>query len=83
MPDTPEAQAALVNRYMEQMIRRFPEQYLWSYNRYKVPRGATPPAAAASGKSAHAEASERSHPGVDKADHAERIAARDHERARG
>ena len=25
------------------MIRRFPEQYLWSYNRYKVPRGVTPP----------------------------------------
>ena len=43
LPDSPEAQAALVNRYMEQMIRRFPEQYLWSYNRYKVPRGVTPP----------------------------------------
>lgn len=45
MPDSPEAQAALVNRYMEKMIRRFPEQYLWSYNRYKVPRGVTPPGA--------------------------------------
>ena len=43
LPDAPEAQAALVNRYMERMIRRFPEQYLWSYNRYKVPRGVTPP----------------------------------------
>ena len=43
LPDSPEAQAALVNRYMEQMIRRFPEQYLWSSNRYKVPRGVTPP----------------------------------------
>ena len=43
LPDSPEAQAALVNLYMERMIRRFPEQYLWSYNRYKVPRGVTPP----------------------------------------
>ena len=43
LPDSPEAQAALVNRYMERMIRRFPEQYLRSYNRYKVPGGVTPP----------------------------------------
>jgi hypothetical protein len=25
------------------VIRKHPEQYLWSYNRYKVPRGALPP----------------------------------------
>jgi KDO2-lipid IV(A) lauroyltransferase len=24
-------------------VRRCPEQYLWSYNRYKVPAGASPP----------------------------------------
>lgn len=40
LPDTAEAQAALFNAAMETLIRRFPEQYLWSYNRYKVPRGA-------------------------------------------
>ena len=33
---TPEA----VNRAMERLIRRLPEQYLWGYNRYKVPPGA-------------------------------------------
>lgn len=26
-----------INAAMEQLIRRFPEQYLWSYNRYKIP----------------------------------------------
>ena len=34
-----EAQAALLNAAMETLIRRCPEQYLWSYNRYKTPRG--------------------------------------------
>ena len=29
---------------METLIRRCPEQYLWSYNRYKTPRGAGPQA---------------------------------------
>lgn len=30
-----------LNRAVESMVRRFPEQYLWSYNRYKSPaRGA-------------------------------------------
>ena len=32
-----------MNVALEQAIRRLPAQYLWSYNRYKVPRGATPP----------------------------------------
>jgi KDO2-lipid IV(A) lauroyltransferase len=32
-----------MNAALEQTIRRHPEQYLWSYNRYKVPRGANPP----------------------------------------
>ena len=32
-----------LNRALETMIRRCPEQYLWSYNRYKVPAGVAPP----------------------------------------
>jgi len=42
LPDAPEAQATLINRAMETLIRRFPEQYLWAYNRYKEPRNAPP-----------------------------------------
>jgi len=42
-PDDPAAMANLINRAMETLIRRFPEQYLWSYNRYKHPAGAPPP----------------------------------------
>ena len=34
---------AALNRAVEAVIRRCPEQYLWSYNRYKVPAGAEPP----------------------------------------
>jgi KDO2-lipid IV(A) lauroyltransferase len=32
-----------INAAMEAVISTCPEQYLWSYNRYKVPRGALPP----------------------------------------
>ncbi len=32
-----------INTALEQMIRACPAQYLWSYNRYKVSRGVTPP----------------------------------------
>lgn len=32
-----------MNAALEEVIRNHPEQYLWSYNRYKVPRGALPP----------------------------------------
>jgi KDO2-lipid IV(A) lauroyltransferase len=32
-----------INAELERMIRAFPEQYLWSYNRYKVPRGVEMP----------------------------------------
>lgn len=32
-----------MNAALEQTIARLPAQYLWSYNRYKVPRGAMPP----------------------------------------
>ncbi|MBV7485491.1 lysophospholipid acyltransferase family protein [Bordetella sp. BOR01] len=42
LPDDPQARAALFNASMEILIRRFPHQYLWSYNRYKTPRNAPP-----------------------------------------
>ena len=32
-----------LNRAVETQVRRRPEQYLWSYNRYKVPAGASRP----------------------------------------
>ncbi|TAJ79997.1 MAG: lysophospholipid acyltransferase family protein [Gallionellaceae bacterium] len=32
-----------MNAALEAVIRTCPEQYLWSYNRYKIPRGAQPP----------------------------------------
>lgn len=35
-----EAAASVVNGWMEGLIRACPEQYLWAYNRYKVPRDA-------------------------------------------
>ena len=37
--------AAALNRAVEAQVRRRPEQYLWSYNRYKVPAGADAPPA--------------------------------------
>jgi KDO2-lipid IV(A) lauroyltransferase len=37
-----QAQAAVINRAMEQLIRQCPQQYLWGYNRYKSPRGQPP-----------------------------------------
>ena len=41
----PAARAAHINAELEALVRRCPEQYLWGYNRYKVPAGAQPPAA--------------------------------------
>lgn len=35
--------ALQINEVLERVIRTCPEQYLWSYNRYKVPRGVLPP----------------------------------------
>lgn len=35
--------AAVINQNVENWIRRFPEQYLFAYNRYKHPAGAPPP----------------------------------------
>jgi KDO2-lipid IV(A) lauroyltransferase len=32
-----------MNRALEALIRRIPAQYLWAYNRYKVPAGVNPP----------------------------------------
>lgn len=39
----PAHDAAVMNRGLEAMIRECPTQYLWGYNRYKVPAGAEPP----------------------------------------
>ena len=54
LPASAQEQAALINQTMEVLIRRFPEQYLWGYHRYKTPKGAplppdapAPPAAGA------------------------------------
>ncbi len=44
-PRPPESPVRALNRSLEQLIRRSPEQYLWSYNRYKVPAGVRPPGA--------------------------------------
>ncbi len=37
--------ARQINAALERTIRACPAQYLWSYNRYKIPRGVTPPGA--------------------------------------
>ena len=47
LPSTVESQAAWINAEMEEMIRRFPLQYLWGYNRFKIPSGASAPDASA------------------------------------
>ena len=41
--------AAQLNRELETLIRQCPEQYLWGYNRYKVPAGAAAPKAMQAG----------------------------------
>jgi Kdo2-lipid IVA lauroyltransferase/acyltransferase len=38
-----ESPVRVLNRSLEQVILRCPDQYLWSYNRYKVPAGVRPP----------------------------------------
>lgn len=40
------AREADLNRAIEDVIRKRPEQYLWGYDRYKVPRGVDAPSAA-------------------------------------
>lgn len=42
-PDPGESPTRQLNRGLERLIRKCPAQYLWSYNRYKVPSGVTPP----------------------------------------
>jgi len=32
-----------INRALEALVRECPEQYLWGYNRYKIPKGASAP----------------------------------------
>lgn len=44
LPDNPEQAARAINGAVEGLVRRQPAQYLWSYNRYKVPAGVEPPA---------------------------------------
>ena len=39
----PSVAATQINAAMENLIRRLPAQYLWGYNRYKVPRSAAAP----------------------------------------
>ena len=36
-----------INQAVESLVRACPEQYLWSYNRYKIPAGVAPPASEA------------------------------------
>jgi len=45
-PRPGESPVRALNRSLEDLIRRYPEQYLWGYNRYKVPAGARPPVTA-------------------------------------
>jgi len=40
--------ARALNKAIEQVVSRCPAQYMWGYNRYKVPAGAEPPPVAAS-----------------------------------
>ena len=51
-----ESATAAMNRALEAAIRRRPEQYLWSYHRYRAPAGVTPPDAAAEGRAGRARA---------------------------
>lgn len=45
-----ETPARRMNRALEMLIGRIPAQYLWSYNRYKVPAGVEPPEKAVAGR---------------------------------
>jgi KDO2-lipid IV(A) lauroyltransferase len=50
MPLPPEdLEVGALNAAVEQLVRRCPAQYLWSYNRYKVPAGAEKPRMKAEG----------------------------------
>jgi len=43
LPDDKVRDASVLNTAIERLIRQCPSQYLWSYNRYKVPKGVEPP----------------------------------------
>jgi KDO2-lipid IV(A) lauroyltransferase len=43
LPADKTAAAIRINQGVEDIVRRFPAQYLWSYNRHKRPGGAAPP----------------------------------------
>lgn len=43
--DFSESVPAQINAALERVIARAPAQYLWSYNRYKIPPGVAPPTA--------------------------------------
>lgn len=43
--ESAEQQATAINRAMEKLISRCPEQYFWSYHRYKRPSGVEPASA--------------------------------------
>ena len=43
MSDDLETAAAQLNAALETLIRECPAQYLWSYERYRAPRGVSPP----------------------------------------
>jgi KDO2-lipid IV(A) lauroyltransferase len=40
---TPAEGALCLNQSVERLVRRCPQQYLWSYNRYKIPPGVAAP----------------------------------------
>jgi KDO2-lipid IV(A) lauroyltransferase len=40
LSEDPAIAAAEMNAALEAMIRRMPTQYLWGYNRYKIPSAA-------------------------------------------
>ncbi|MBI4293333.1 MAG: lysophospholipid acyltransferase family protein [Betaproteobacteria bacterium] len=42
-PFAGESSVRRMNRAIEALVRRCPAQYLWAYNRYKVPAGVQPP----------------------------------------
>jgi KDO2-lipid IV(A) lauroyltransferase len=43
LPEDKAAAATLINQAVENLVRRFPAQYMWSYNRYKRPGHVTHP----------------------------------------
>ena len=48
LPEDKTAAATRINQAVEAIVRRFPSQYLWSYNRHKRPGGAPDPGNSAS-----------------------------------